>query len=107
VIRLLLLIDVNLTAFAPYFVCKFLSLFYISSIEIIWEEWYERDNGSQCLVSVDGTDYAIREPSPFNKKWYSHKMNGPGVRYEIAICIQTGVPVWTNGPSTLVVAGQT
>jgi hypothetical protein len=25
-------------------------------------------------------------------------MNGPGVRYEIAICIQTGVPVWTNGP---------
>jgi hypothetical protein len=25
-------------------------------------------------------------------------MNGPGVRYEIGICIQTGVPVWTNGP---------
>jgi hypothetical protein len=50
------------------------------------------------LVSVDGTDYAIREPQPFHKKWFSHKMNGPGVRYEIAICIQTGVRVWTNGP---------
>jgi hypothetical protein len=90
--------DANLTTFAPYFVFKFLSLFYISSIEIIWEDMYERDNGSQCLVSVDGTDYAIREPSPFNKKWYSHKMNWPGVSYEIAICIQTGAPVWTNGP---------
>ena len=25
-------------------------------------------------------------------------MNGPGLRYEIAICIQTGEPVWINGP---------
>jgi hypothetical protein len=66
--------------------------------QILWEDRYIGDNGSKCLVSVDGTDYAIREPSPFNKKWYSHKMNGPGLRYEIAICIQTGVPVWTNGP---------
>jgi hypothetical protein len=91
--------DANLTTFTPYFVFKFLSLFYISSIKIIWEDRYERYNGSQCLVSVlDGTDYPTREPSPFNKKWYSHKMNGPGVRYKIAICIQTGVPVWTNGP---------
>lgn len=63
-----------------------------------WEDRYDGDNGSQCLVSVDGTDFAIREPTPFNRRWYSHKMNGPGVRYEVGICIQTGVPVWTNGP---------
>jgi hypothetical protein len=25
-------------------------------------------------------------------------VNGPGLRYEIAICIQTGEPVWINGP---------
>lgn len=25
-------------------------------------------------------------------------MNGPGLQYEIGICIQTGEPVWTNGP---------
>jgi DDE superfamily endonuclease len=35
---------------------------------------------------------------PFNKQWFSHKLNGPGLRYEVAICIQTGEPVWTNGP---------
>jgi hypothetical protein len=63
-----------------------------------WENRYRGDNGSHCLVSVDGTDFGIYEPSPFSPKWYSHKLNGPGLRYEIAICIQTGEPVWINGP---------
>lgn len=63
-----------------------------------WDNRYDGDNGSQCLVSVDGTDFAIREPKPFSPKWFSHKLNGPGLRYEVAICIQTGVPVWINGP---------
>ena len=31
-------------------------------------------------------------------KWYSHKFLGPSVRYEIAVCIQTGDIVWHNGP---------
>jgi hypothetical protein len=66
--------------------------------QIIWENRYEGDNGSRCLVSVDGTDFAIFEPIPFDPKWYSHKINGAGLRYEIAICIQTGEPVWINGP---------
>jgi len=30
--------------------------------------------------------------------WWSHKFNGPGLRYEIGICIQTGWIVWVNGP---------
>jgi DDE superfamily endonuclease len=66
--------------------------------QIHWENRYIGDNGSQCLVSVDGTDFAIMEPSPFSPRWFSHKMNGPGLRYEIAICIQTGEPVWVCGP---------
>jgi hypothetical protein len=56
------------------------------------------DNGSTCLVTVDGTDFRICEPTNFDKKWFSHKFNGPGVRYEIGICIQTGWIVWINGP---------
>ena len=28
----------------------------------------------------------------------SHKLKAAGLRYEIAICIQTGEPVWINGP---------
>ena len=51
-----------------------------------------------CKVTVDGTDFMINQPTPFSKTWYSHKFNGPGVRYEIAVCIQTGDIVWYNGP---------
>lgn len=35
---------------------------------------------------------------PFDKRWYSHKFKGPGLRYEVGICIQTGEIVWVNGP---------
>ena len=56
------------------------------------------DNGSRCKVTVDGTDFGIRELMPFNTKWYTKKYNGPGVRYEIGVCIQTGWIVWVNGP---------
>jgi DDE superfamily endonuclease len=56
------------------------------------------DNGSACKVTVDGTDFRIMEPSPFDPKWLSEKFNGPGVKYEVAVCIQTGWIVHTNGP---------
>ena len=57
-----------------------------------------RDNGSICKATIDGTDFAIQEPSPFDPNWYSHKFHGPGVRYEVGVCIQTGWIVWVNGP---------
>jgi hypothetical protein len=55
---------------------------------------------SHCnvFVTVDGTDFRIQEPSPFSPTWYSHKFKGPGVRYEVAVCIATGWIVWLNGP---------
>jgi len=34
---------------------------------------------------------------PFDKKWFSHKFNGPGVRYEVGLCIITGHIVWAFG----------
>lgn len=42
-------------------------------------------------------DFRICEPSPFDRKWYSHKFSGPGVRYEIGLCIRTGHIVWKHG----------
>ena len=54
--------------------------------------------GGACLTTVDGTDFSIYEPKPWDRKWYSVKHNGSGLRYEVAICIQTGWVVWTNGP---------
>ncbi|EFX70022.1 hypothetical protein DAPPUDRAFT_113096 [Daphnia pulex] len=65
---------------------------------IEWENRFHRAlRGSNILVSIDGVDFRIMEPSPFNPKWYSHKFHGPGLRYELAICIQTGDIVWAYG----------
>jgi hypothetical protein len=56
------------------------------------------DNGSMCKITVDGTDFKIKEPQPFDPKWRSEKFNGPGLKYEVAVCIQTGWIVHVNGP---------
>ncbi len=48
-------------------------------------------------VSLDGTDFRIQEQTPFNKKWYSHKFKGPGIRYEIGISIVKADIVWASG----------
>jgi hypothetical protein len=34
----------------------------------------------------------------FDKSWFSHKFNGPAVKYEVATCIKTGDIVWIHGP---------
>jgi DDE superfamily endonuclease len=49
-------------------------------------------------VTVDGTDSRIKEPKPFWQGWHSFKFNGPGLRYEVALCILTGDIVWIHGP---------
>lgn len=56
------------------------------------------DGSTTCLISLDCTDCPVMEPWPFDTKWYSQKMNGPAVKYEVAVCIKTGHIVWTNGP---------
>lgn len=61
------------------------------------ERRFENRKG-MCAMSVDGVDFRIFEPQPFNEKNFSKKFNGPGYRYEIAICIATGYVVWVNGP---------
>lgn len=53
--------------------------------------------GTSVFVSLDGTDFKILEPSEFDPKCWSHKFNGPGLRYEIGLCIRTGDIVWAHG----------
>ena len=43
-------------------------------------------------------DCRRQEKQPFDPRNYSYKVNGPGFRYEVALCIQTGDVVWVNGP---------
>ncbi len=67
-------------------------------IKIIWEN---RKNGAAqgqtAFCSLDGADFKIDEPTPFSPKWFSHKFRGPGLRYEVALCVRTGHIVWVNG----------
>lgn len=66
--------------------------------KISFQNRFERSNGSECLITVDGTDFRIQEPQPFSTDWYGHKFNGPGLRYEVGVCIQTAWIVWVAGP---------
>lgn len=49
-------------------------------------------------MSVNGTDFFIRGPSPFSTRWWSHKCNGPAVRYEITVSINPALMVCADGP---------
>ena len=67
-------------------------------LEIKWENRFHGYHGRSCLVTVDGTDFLICEPKPFAMDFYSHKFAKAGLRYEVGVCIQTGLIVWINGP---------
>lgn len=60
-----------------------------------FKDW---DGTTRCLMCIDGTDVPIFEPGVRNSIWWSHKFNGPGVRYEVGTCIRTGDIVWFRGP---------
>ena len=68
--------------------------------QIKWGKRFSKggDQYQYCMVSVDGTDFEIQEPTPFSPGWYSHKFKGPGLRYEVALAISTGDIVHINGP---------
>ena len=50
------------------------------------------------FISTDGTDCPIQEPTPFDRRWWSVKFNGPGVRYEVAVALRKSSIVHINGP---------
>ena len=49
-------------------------------------------------MTVDGTDFKINEPTPFDGMWYSHKFNHAALRYEVGVSIFSGLIVWVKGP---------
>lgn len=68
------------------------------SPQIQWKNRLVNDNGSRCKVTVDGDDFRIFEPRPFNRRWFTKKFKGPGLRFEVSVSVQTGWIVWVNGP---------
>lgn len=56
------------------------------------------DHGQAVKITVDGTDFETVEYRPFNPARLSHKLNRPGLRYEVALSIATCYIVHINGP---------
>lgn len=56
----------------------------------------KRAAGQTTLTSVDGVDFKINEPKPFDAKWFSHKFYHAGLRYEIALSLRKGEIVWAS-----------
>ena len=75
-----------------------LTFLLLITVQIKWENRYKKDIGAVCLITIDGADFKINEPTPWSPKCYSHKLEHAGLRYELGICIQTGWIVWINGP---------
>lgn len=53
---------------------------------------------NNCFVYVDGTDCPVQEPQGFNRRYYSHKFKSAGLRYEVAVSLDSGDIVWVHGP---------
>lgn len=81
--------------------------YFIDRISLLKEDVIDLENRfdgldevaeTNCFISVDGTDCPVFESWPFSTKMYSHKFNGPAVKYELAVCLKTAMIVWINGP---------
>jgi hypothetical protein len=68
------------------------------SVIVLANRFKDWDALTQCLMCIDGTDVPIYEPGVRSSIWWSHKFNGPGVRYGVGSCIRTGDIVWFSGP---------
>lgn len=55
-------------------------------------------NDRNLYAGVDGADVKIYEREPFDTKWFSHRFNGPELRYEIAVSLTFDKILWASGP---------
>ena len=49
-----------------------------------------------CMISTDCTNCHCDEPYPASPDMYWEKFNGPGLKYEVGVCIKTGYIVWIS-----------
>lgn len=67
-------------------------------VQIMWKNRRcGSTEGQQCSVSLGGIDFRINEPRKHNEQWFSGKLRGPGMRYEIGLNINNGHIVWAFG----------
>ena len=87
----------NLSFCVVLFFLSFCSLLLLHW-KIDWENRKINDIGNDCLVSVDGTDFALAWGSN-QRRLSCYKLKGkPGLRYKVAVCLRTSDIVWISGP---------
>ena len=75
----------------------FLHQMLLSPLKILWIDF--SDDQEIFVITVDGIDCSIFEPRRIpSTEWFSHKYNGPGLSYELAIAIHQQKLVWIRGP---------
>jgi hypothetical protein len=82
----------------PFLLCSLSHTYDHIDPKIRWENRLIDDKGRAAKVTVDGTDFPTMEYRPFNRGRMSHKFNGPGLRYEVALRISNCHIVHINGP---------
>lgn len=65
-------------------------------VQISWESRLQSLPFENCYCSVDGVDFSILEPIPFDPKWLSHEFKSVGLRYEVFVSLDGGI-VWFHG----------
>jgi hypothetical protein len=84
---------------APFFLSRHCLTLCSFSIQVVFDDRFKgTTKKTKHFVSVDGTNFMIYEQTPFDRRWWSHKFNGPAVRYEIAVAIYNISIVHINGP---------
>lgn len=66
--------------------------------QIKWTNLLVENADSICKVSVDGTDFSIYEPKPFDTKCFCRRFKGSEPRYDVALCTSTEYKVCAHGP---------
>ena len=64
-------------------------LSFISQLKIDFKNCKINDTGNDCLISVDGTDFALACCYKFKGK--------TGLQYEVGVCLQTSDIIWISG----------
>jgi len=64
-------------------------------LQIVWENRKRRDEGNDCLTSVDGVNFRCPNST---KLFCSHKFKKGGLRHLIVLCIKTGDIICIEGP---------
>jgi hypothetical protein len=67
-------------------------------LQIKWSDRLDGTTNTRHFISTDATDCPINEPTPFDRRWWTKKFNGAGVRYEVGVALQKSAIVHINGP---------